>query len=78
VTVNDVRAGFPQIAAFDLPSTLLAPPDVAAGPDAFCLLALLHQADDPYANSQTNVDALTLAERKAVLKVIRVASPAPQ
>ena len=40
-TLDDVRVGFPKIAAFDLTSDKL-PPAMLAGNDHHCVLALLH------------------------------------
>jgi hypothetical protein len=75
--VSDVRVGFPQVAAIDLPSSLLPAPGSLAGNDTFCLLALLHSDEDAFTSTQTAVDPLTRTERKAVQKVIRVVAPAP-
>lgn len=71
-TLNDLRVGFPQVAAFDLPSTLLPPPASLAGNAHFCLLALLHSPDDPFGNTQTHVDTLSPNERKAAHKNLHV------
>src|SRR5262249_26478949 len=40
--LNDIRVGFPKIASFDLPSTILPPPASLPGEQHRCLLALLH------------------------------------
>lgn len=72
VTLPEVRAGFPQIAAFDLPSNLLPPPANLAGNDHHCILALLHHPDDPYTSTETNTDLNSLQERKAAHKNLKV------
>lgn len=71
-TLDDVRPGHPKVAAFDLPSTLLPPPASLAGNDHHCVLALLHHADDPFTNVQTHTDTLSLTERKAAHKNLKV------
>lgn len=86
--VNNLRVGFPQIAAFDLPSTMLPPPSALAGNAHHCLLALLHSAgNDPFINAQVHVDTLSPGERKAAHKNLNVVqfmgmlppgAPAPQ
>ena len=71
-TLNDVRVGFPKIAAFDLTSNLLPPPASLAGNDHHCVLALLHHASDPFTATQTVTDLLSLGERKAAHKNLKV------
>jgi hypothetical protein len=71
-TLNDVRVGFPKIAAFSLPSTMLPPPANLAGNQHQCVLALIHHADDQFTNTQTNVDILTSGDRKAAHKNLTV------
>lgn len=71
-TLDDVRVGFPKIAAFDLPSSLLPPPASLAGNDHHCVLALVHHADDPFVATQTVTDLLSLGERKAAHKNLKV------
>jgi hypothetical protein len=71
-TLNDVRVGFPRIAAFDLPSSLLPPPANLAGNQHHCILALLHHASDQFTASQTVTDLLSPAERKAAHKNLTV------
>ena len=72
VTLNDVRVGFPKIAAFDLTSDKLPPPANLAGNDHHCVLALLHHADDPYTSAQTNTDQNSRQERKSAHKNLKV------
>jgi len=72
-TLNDLRVGFPQIAPFNLPSTLLPPPASLAGNTHYCLLALLHcPGNDEFTNTQTHVDTLSPHERKAAHKNLHV------
>jgi hypothetical protein len=71
-TLNDVRVGFPKIAAFNLSSSMLPPPANLAGNQHQCVLALVHHADDQFTNTQTNVDMLTSGDRKAVHKNLTV------
>jgi hypothetical protein len=71
-TLNDVRPGFPKVAAFDLTSDKLPPPANLAGNDHHCVLALLHHADDQFTNPQTSTDTLSLTERKSAHKNLKV------
>ena len=71
-TLDDVRVGFPKIAAFDLTSDKLPPPAMLAGNDHHCVLALLHHADDPYISTTTNTDLNSRQERKAAHKNMKV------
>ncbi len=71
-TLNDVRVGFPRIAPFELPSSMLPPPASLAGNDHHCVLALVHHASDPFAASQTVTDLLSSGERKAAHKNLKV------
>ena len=72
VDVNDVRVGFPKIAAFDLNSNKLPPPANLAGNNHHCVLALVHHALDPYTSINTNTDQNSLQERKAAHKNLTV------
>jgi hypothetical protein len=71
-TLNDVRVGFPKIAAFDLTSNLLPPPASLAGNDHHCVLALIHHDSDPFTATQTVTDLLSPGERKAAHKNLKV------
>ena len=71
-TVNDLRAGLPQIVEFDLPSTLLPPPASLPGHAHQCLLVLLHSVNDIFSSSQTDVDTLTVANRKVAQRNLNV------
>jgi hypothetical protein len=71
-TLNDVRVGFPKIAAFSLPSSMLPPPANLAGNQHQCVLTLIHHADDQFTNTQTNVDMLSSGDRKAAHKNLTV------
>ena len=71
-TLHDVRVGVPQVAEFPLPSTMLPPPASLPGDSHYCLLALLHSAQDPYTATQTNVDQLTIGERKVGQKNLNI------
>ena len=59
-----VRAGYPEIAHFDLPSTSLPLPASLPGNSHWCMVVFLHCAQDPFTNTITNVDTLTLNDRK--------------
>lgn len=72
VTLTDLRPGFPQVAAFDLPSTVLPVPASLPGQSHFCSLVLLHSASDPYTSTERIVDTLTVAERKVAQKNLHV------
>jgi hypothetical protein len=71
-TLPEVRVGSPQVAAFDLPSSLLPPPANLAGHGHHCVLALVHHPDDPYTSTETNTDLNSLQERKAAHKNLQV------
>ncbi len=72
-TLNDLQVGLPQIAPFDLPSTMLPPPASLTGNAHHCLLALLHcPGDDVFTNTQIHVDTLSPHERKAAHKNLHV------
>jgi len=71
-TLNDVRVGFPRIAAFSLPSTMLPPPANLAGNQHQCVLALVHHAGDQFMNTETRVDTLSSTDRKAAHKNLTV------
>jgi hypothetical protein len=82
-TVNGVRPGVPKVARFDLTSDKLPRPDQLAGDDHHSLLALAHHADDPFTATETMPDRLTLGDRKAAQKSLKVVQfvgtpPAPQ
>ena len=68
VTLTDLRPGVPQVAAFDLPSTVLPLPASLPGQQHFCSLVLLHSANDPFTSTEQNVDVLTVADRKVAQK----------
>lgn len=70
--LNDIRAGFPKIAAFNLTSDILPPPASLAGNDHHCVLALVHHAGDPFTATQTVTDMLSVSERKAAHKNLKV------
>jgi len=65
-TLDDVRVGFPKIAAFDLTSDLLA------GGDQHCVLALVHHPQDPFTATETATDLLSTSERKSAHKRLTV------
>jgi hypothetical protein len=71
-TLNDVRVGFPRIASFSLPSSMLPPPANLAGNQHHCVLALVHHADDQFTNTETRVDTLSNSDRKAAHKNLTV------
>lgn len=62
--LSDVRANFPRIAAFNVPSTLLPPPASLPGQSHWCALAIVHSPDDIFASAETNADGLTIIDRK--------------
>jgi hypothetical protein len=71
-TLNDVRVGFPKIAAFNLTSNLLPPPANLAGNEHHCVLALVHHPSDQFTATQTVTDQLSLGERKTAHKNLHV------
>jgi hypothetical protein len=71
-TISNLYAGAPQIAYFDLPSTVLPMPASLPGQSHYCLLMLLHSAQDPFTSTQQNVDLLTIADRKVGQKNLHI------
>ena len=71
-TIPLLRAGFPRIVAFDLPSTVLPLPASLPGQSHYCLVAFLHVGQDPFTSTQRNVDLLTLADRKVGQKNLHI------
>lgn len=71
-TLDDVRVGFPRIAAFNLTSDKLPPPAMLAGNDHHCVLALVHHANDQYTSTVTATDFNSVQERKAAHKNTKV------
>lgn len=71
-TLTGVRAGSPQVAAFQLPSTMLPPPASLPGMAHHCLLALIHSAQDTFTSTQTNTDALAMADHKVAQRNLQV------
>jgi hypothetical protein len=67
-TISNLSDTFPQVAAFNLPSTMLPPPSSLPGQSHYCVLALLHSSQDPFTDTQTDTDALTIADRKVALR----------
>ncbi len=72
VMLQDLKVGFPQVASFLLPSTMLPPPSGLAGHTHHCLLALLHNGDDNFTNTGTAVDPLSIGERKSAHKNLHI------
>jgi hypothetical protein len=72
VIVPVIRAGFPQVVAFDLPSTVLPMPSSLPGNSHWCTAAFVHAAQDPFTSTISNVDALTLADRKVGQKNLHI------
>ena len=72
VTLAVVRAGFPQIAAFDLPSDVLPMPASLPGNSHWCSVAFVRCLQDPFTGTLSNVDALTLADRKVCQKNLHI------
>jgi hypothetical protein len=72
VNLSGLHAGLPQIAYFDLPSTILPLPASLPGQSHYCLVMILHSAQDPFASTQQNVDLLTLSDRKVGQKNLHI------
>ena len=72
VTVPTVRAGFPRVVAFDLPSTSLPMPASLPGNSHWCTVAFVHSTQDPFTSVNSNADALTLADRKVGQKNLHI------
>ena len=51
VTIPAVRAGLPQVAPFDLPSTVLPLPASLPGSSHWCMAVFLHGAQDPFTST---------------------------
>jgi len=72
VTLTSLHPGFPQVAAFDLPSTALPLPASLPGQSHFCLVAFAHSDADVYTATERHVDPLTIAERKVAQKNLHI------
>ena len=70
--LTDLRVGVPQVAAFALPSTMLPPPASLPGDSHYCLLALVHSPQDAFTATQTQIDNLTVGERKVAQKNLHI------
>jgi hypothetical protein len=71
-TIPHLEAGFPRIAFFGLPSTVLPLPASLPGNSHFCMVAFVHSDTDPYTSTERNVDLLTLADRKVGQKNLQI------
>jgi hypothetical protein len=71
-TIPVIRAGFPQIVHFDLPSTVLPMPASLTGNSHWCSVVFVHAAQDPFTSTIAHVDALTLADRKVGQKNLHI------
>ena len=72
VDLSGLHAGLPQIAYFDLPSTVLPLPASFPGQSHYCLVMILHSPQDPFASTEQNVDLLTLSDRKVAQKNLHI------
>jgi len=72
VTLSALHAGSPQIAYFDLPSTVLPMPTSLPGQSHYCLLVLLHSAQDIFTSTVQVPDTLTLTDRKVAQKNLNI------
>jgi photosystem II stability/assembly factor-like uncharacterized protein len=72
VNLSNLRPGFPQVAAFDLPSNILPMPASLPGQSHFCLLTFLHSSADAFTAAEQNVDILTIQERKVAQKNLHI------
>ena len=72
VALANLRPGFPQVAAFDLPSNVLPLPASLPGQSHFCLVAFVHSDTDPYTNTEQRVDPLTIQDRKVGQKNLHI------
>jgi hypothetical protein len=71
-TLSGLRVGIPQIAEFDLPSTMLPPPTNLPAQSHYCLVALVHHPMDQFNNTEQNADNLTIADRKVGQKNVHI------
>jgi hypothetical protein len=71
-TIPTIRAGTPQIAYFDLPSTVLPLPASLPGKSHWCTVAFVHAQQDAFTSTQRNVDLLTLSDRKVGQKNLQI------
>jgi hypothetical protein len=71
-TLSTLHAGSPQIAHFDLPSTMLPMPASLPGQSHYCLLVILHSAQDPFTSTQQNTNLLTISDRKVAQKNLHI------
>lgn len=71
-TLTNLRAGFPLVTRFDLPSSMLPPPADLPAHAHHCSVALLHSPQDAYSSTDTFVDNLTIADRKVAQRNLQV------
>jgi len=72
IMLTNLRPGFPQVAAFDLPSTLLPTPGNLSSNSNFCLLAFVHSPEDPFTTSEQDINILANQDRKTARKDFKV------
>lgn len=70
--IPEVRAGYPEVAFFDLPSTVLPLPASLPGSSHYCMVVFLHSAQDPFTSTERNVDLLALADPKVGQKNLHI------
>jgi hypothetical protein len=70
--LTDLRGGFPQVAYFELPSTMLPPPADLPANAHHCSVAFVHSVQDPYTSTNPIVDSLTVADRKVAQRNLNV------
>ena len=66
LTRNDVRAGFPEVVSMDIQGGEVREAGI------YCLLVVLHSAEDPFTSETMNVDTLTKEDSKAAMKYLIV------
>lgn len=71
-TIPKLRAGFPEVVEFNLPSTMLPPPADLPARQHQCMVAFLHCTKDPYTSIGVKVDPLTIADRKVAQRNLQV------
>ncbi|UCD79852.1 MAG: hypothetical protein JSW26_00005, partial [Desulfobacterales bacterium] len=75
--LNDVRAGVPAVARFELSSELLETLGPLSAGDQFMLLCLTHHPDDPFEATERAIATLVRDESKATVRKITTADLHP-
>jgi hypothetical protein len=69
LALDDVRVGLPEVVSIDLP------PDTLRQEGVYCLLAIVHNPEDPFPSNERNVDLLTIDDSRVALAYLFATDP---